>query len=551
VTRYAVIYLIGTAVTLSAAILGFSVYGKVKGIEACGKGKSLLPVLLFMFTAYVVIFSVMKDLTVLSHRSYIDFAVYLDYFNNFASGRGLFSTLEESLHPGLGHWLSVHFTPIAFFFAALFKLWPSFHTINWSQTIFLALAVLILYQIARPRIGDFGAFCLSAALLLNPTFQYITLNEFEYMRFVIPIGVLAVGFLLTAESALVIFLSSLSVLLVREDAAFFMFGMGIFVFAFRRKKMLGAGVAAFSVAYLFLVLYVIMPLFRDTANHSPVAASYFTTFGSTAGEIISNILEHPLQVFSHFFHPYKSVNYYMYLLPFSFVPLFGIKVLLTAFPTALMLGYSSYYVHSSYFLYYVSPILVAAVWSTVEGIPYIERLMIKSTYLRNYVRLPGSLSIERVSFAVLCGSLACSIYFGPSPVSIQFWNKDFSVAPFRTTTFHWNRYVPTNHDVVIRRTAALIPPEASVSAEQALLQDVYRCKALFAFPQVGKADYVFIDKKNDRKIELTMLDYQERYDRVEKNPSIFELVKSEDGVLLYKRKARAKVGEKSIENQER
>ena len=275
----------------------------------------------------------------------------------------------------------------------------------------------------------------------------------------------------------------------------FVFGIGFYIAVFQKRKTLGSGIMAMSLIYLIAVLKIIMPSFRGDGGSMHVAAGSFSEFGSSPVEIIKNMLLHPLKLLAHLFHPHKSINYFMYLLPFSFVPLFGIKVLIVALPTAILLAFSSSVTHSSYFLYYVSPILVAVAWAAVEGINNVAAFSDKYPRFMAFLQLTSGITKERAAFAVLSGSIACSIYFGPSPISIQFWNKDFSLAPFRTNTFNITRYQPTYHDEIIRKVAKLIPENVSVSAEQFLFQNVYKCKSIYVFPWIDGAEYIFIDKK--------------------------------------------------------
>lgn len=535
ISRYVVIYLVGFVTTMLAAVAGYCCFNRSK-VMACLRGKpSFLTSVIVFSSVFFVIFSVMKDLTVISHHSYLDYAVFLEYFKNVAAGKGLYASIQENAIPGSGYWFSAHFTPITYFFSVLFWLCPSFHTINWSQTFFLALSSVILYEMARGRIGAFGAMCLSVAHLLNPTLQYITLYEFECLRFIIPIGILALGIILATDSAGTILLACLPILLIREDAAFFVFGIGLYLLLVQRKHVIGAFVMAFSILYLIVIIQFVMPSFRGTENYVHVAAGSFQDFGTSVPDIIGYILQQPLKFLAHLFHPYKSANYYMLLLPFLFVPLFSVAILLIAMPTAVVLSFSSAQTHSSYFLYYVSPILVTVAWAAVIGTKNVVRWVNRKERLRDILARRRPITVERVAFSVLCGAVACSVYFGPSPLSIQFWNKDFSLAPFRTTTFYRDRYRPTTHDAVMRKIARLIPDEASISTEQVLLQDVYRCKSIYVFPNIEKADYVLIDKKNPRKAYISD-NPQRYYDWVEKRPDVFELVKYEDGVQLYRRR---------------
>lgn len=549
VLKYSLIYFIGIIIVLIVTTAGFIVLNKLPLLESVSKRKSFFSIVALSSILYVIIFSAMKDFTALSHHSYVDFAGYLEIFNNFANGKGLFFSMQENFVPGTGNWLSVHFTPIAYVFGFLFKLFPSFHTINWAQTILLASSVMILYLFAKPKIGDFSAFCISLALLLNPTFQYITLYEFDFLRFIIPIGILTLGVVMQKDANVwTVLACCMAALLLREDAAFFVFGIGIYIFAFQKRKALGSGIMALSLIYLIVVLKIIMPSFRGDRGGMHVAAGSFSEFGSAPVEIIKNMLLHPIKLFIHLFHPYKSINYFMYLLPFSFMPIFGIKVLIVALPTAIVLAFSSAVSHSSYFLYYVSPILVAVTWACVEGISRVAGFLANTSSFLKFFSLGEHVTKERIAFAVLCGSIASAVYFGPSPLSIQFWNKDFTLAPFRTNTFNIIRYQPTSHDEIIRKVAKLIPENISVSAEQFLLQNVYKCKSIYVFPWIDGAEYIFIDKKNPIKTggggvpgswDGLRQNPQFYYDWVEKHPDVFELVYDEDGVFLYKRKSDA------------
>jgi hypothetical protein len=210
-------------------------------------------------------------------------------------------------------------------------------------------------------------------------------------------------------------------------------------------------------------------------------------------------------------------------------------MLFIALPSFLLVAVSSSYSHSSYFLYYVSPILVVLIWAAGEGISNLCLWMSNNSRVNKILKSAGPAAKNRIAFSLLCGAMACSIYFGPSPLSIQFWNSHFSLAPFRTNTFYRARYQPTPHDAVMRKVAGLIPADASVSTEQVLLREVYRNKSIHVFPDIAGAEYVLIDKKNPRKAYISD-NPQYHYDKLEKHPELFEFCYGEDGVHLYRRK---------------
>jgi uncharacterized membrane protein len=544
-----IIYIAGSVVTLLAAAFGYSFFGRTKTITLLQLRPLFLSVVVGLSITYVVVFSLMKDLTVLSHHSYLDYAVFLEYFNNYATGRGMHASIQENAIQGTAHWFSVHFTPLYYPFSFLFKLLPSFHTINWSQTVFLASSSVVLYLLAKARVGAFSALCLSLALLLNPTLQYITLYEFEYLRFVIPLGVLAVGLVLLRAHWSVIVLASLGVLLVREDASLLILGLGIFIIFFQKdRRLLGAGLVILSVAYLLIIVKVVMPLFQEPGSSDHVAAYWFYEFGKTPLEIMCNIALQPVRFLEHLFHPYKLINYPMFILPFSFIPLVSLETLVIMLPSFALLSFSGAVTHISYFLYYVSPIIVVVVWAAVLGVPRLNKYLSEHRVRFSLLRHLPQPTIERISFSVLTGSLACSIYFGPSPLSIQFWNRDFTLAPFRTNTFYKARYIPTAHDDVVRKVAATIPTDAAVSAEHFLLVDVYKNRMIKVFPSIEGVDYIFIDKSNPIKTgggsipgswDGLRRNPQFYYDWVEKRPDVFERIYDEDGVFLFKRQSNA------------
>ncbi len=496
---------------------------------------------------YVVIFSLMKDLSVLSHHSYFDYAIYLVYFNSFVQGKGLITYFHETVVPGSsGHWLANHFTPLIYIFAFAFKVFPSFRMVNWLHTVFLGSSPIILYVFSHRFIGKFGAFCISLALLFNPTFQYTTLYEFDFLRFIIPSGILMLGFCLRDYPAIYIILSLFIVLLMREDAAFFAFGIGVFMFFFQKKRrILGFAVIVVSILYLLIVLHIIMPYFRGEkiGNDAHVAAYMFYEFGRTPGEIIKNIFLSPIAFFKHIFHPLKLINWYMYFLPYAFVP----YVLVISLPTLIFLSYSGSIKYISYMLYYVSPILVVVTWATVTGLHKVSNICQSKGWFKKWLK--NTPSIERLSFAVLAASMISSIYFGPSPISLQFWFRNFKVAPLHSLTFYKDRYKPSLHDEIIHKAAKMIPEDASVMAEFFLLTEVYKNKEIRCFPlyyifedleSIFNVDYIFIDKKHPMKAKSSGGPFKAEnelyYIWIENRPNVFEQIFYEDGVFLFKRR---------------
>jgi len=358
------------------------------------------------------------------------------------------------------------------------------------------------------------------------------------------------GYVLGGYPAIYIILSLFIVLLIREDAAFLAFGIGIFMFFFQKKRrIMGFAIMVVSILYLLTVLQVIMPYFRGekTVMDAHVAAYMFYEFGRTPGEILKNIFLSPIIFLKHIFHPMKLINWFMYFLPYAFVPFAAVNVLVIALPLLIFLSYSGSIKYISYMLYYVSPILVVVTWATVIGLYKTQNICKSKEWFKKWWEKPPS--IERLSFAVLAASIICSIYFGPSPISLQFWFSDFKVAPLHSTTFYRERYIPKQHDEIIQRAAKMIPEDVSVMAEFFLLTDVYKNREIRCFPiyyifedleSIFNVDYIFIDKSHPMKAKSSggpfKADNELYYLWIENRPDTYEKVFSEDGVILYKNK---------------
>jgi hypothetical protein len=149
----------------------------------------------------------------------------------------------------------------------------------------------------------------------------------------------------------------------------------------------------------------------------------------------------------------------------------------------------------------------------------------------------------------LAGILASNVFFGPSPISLQFWFKNLRPAPFRTQDFHYSVYRVSPHHLKVEDFCKLIPDDSVISAEQFLHPRLFKKKAIMIFPQIEsrdgriKADYVFIDKKNPLKTgggipgswKGLRQSPQYYYDMVEKDARNWFLMKAEDGYFLYQR----------------
>ncbi|MBI2483243.1 DUF2079 domain-containing protein [Candidatus Uhrbacteria bacterium] len=480
-----------------------------------------------------------------SLHMYVDVSHWLQLLHTIATTGKPHAESVELMVPGGLNYLSIHFVPLIAFFAIPFAFFPSPYTLFICNVLAMSSAVIPLYLLARQYVPHRTfAFGVVAALFWYPTLQYITLYEFETLRLSIPILLWMLYF---CEQRRLSWYWTFVVLalLVREEVSLTMFMFGCYLFWQERNRTIGLATALLSAAYFVLVTSLLMPELRGAA-YTPIAAGWFSQFGTTPTEILRGILTHPTLFARTIFSPIKIANIAMLFVPLLFIPLFAPMILMSILANTgvgLLSGASE---HSSYMLYYLSP-----------SIPFIFYALIKAwpkctVWLsQQYTSFPLLQWEYAALHTMLAGVIMAGVFFGPSPLAIQFWSNQLRPAPFRTQNFHWSTYVVTDHHRKADEFVHRIPDDAIVSAEQFLAPKLFQKKGTMVFPQLvspdGKhqAEYVFIDKTNPMKTGVATIPDswdglrkrpQFYYDWVEQHPEQWERVHADDGYFLYHRK---------------
>jgi len=481
----------------------------------------------------------------LKYRSlhfYIDFSSWAQLLNNIAtSGRPL-SLNEEFIHPGCINYFSAHFVPLVYILALPFKLWPHSETLIIMNFLLMASSIIPLYKLASINRKDkqFGLF-LVTLLLWYPTFQYIVLYEFEMLRFSIPV-ILWMLYFWEKRVMILYFIFVLLAVLVREEIGLTVMMFGLYLLFFERRHRAGLATALIGLGAFVVIVEFIMPALRTTTASEHIAAGLFKDFGNTIGAVAMNVVIHPALTLTKIFQPIKLANIFMYFLPLLFVPLLAATVLISTLANFGMCMLSDSITHSSYMLHYLSPSVPFIFYAFIKSWPKLLKLLSALTK-----KLYHSLKVDINTAAiigVLSGLFVVNVFFGPSPVSLQFWFRDLSPAPFKTQNFHYSVYTVTEHHRKAEEFCKLIPDSAIVSAHSFLFPRLFEKRGTMAFPQLEsldgtiKADYVFFDKTNNGLNEKSpSYQAQSTFDLVEKNPHVWELIAAEDGYSLYRRRA--------------
>jgi len=535
-----VYYAIGIVSAILAAVALFLVAGKRTVTSSAWTFGGLATL-----SSYTLIAQTLKFHSL---QFYADFSHWTGLLYNIVNARGPINPSHEYLAGGTLNYMSVHFVPLIYVFATIFKIFPFSETVLIMNFLLMVSATIPLHKLSAASFQDKRLpFFVTILLLWYPTFQYILLYEFEMLRFSIPLLLWMLYFWVTRRRNL-FFLFALLAILVREEVGLTVAMFGLYAATFERRRMEGLLTSLLGLVGFLLITHVLMPSMRTTGDYEHIAASSFSAFGTSAGEVALNVFRHPLNTFSAVLQPTKLANIFMLFLPLAFVPVLAPFVLVSMVANLGVGLLSNSITHTSYMLYYVSPSVPFIFYAFIKGWPRL--LLVLEAINRNLGR--GAIHDKNgTAMACVLGvTLVVNVFFGPSPISLQFWFRDLKPAPFRTHNYHHSAYRITDHHRRVESFCSLIPDSAVVSAEQFLLPRLFSKRGMMVFPQLESvdgetlADYVFIDKTNPMKTGIGAVpgswnglrqNPQAYYDLVEKDPGNWQLIRADDGYYLYRR----------------
>src|SRR5207245_8173965 len=117
-------------------------------------------------------------------------------------------------------------------------------------------------------------------------------------------------------------------------------------------------------------------------------------------------------------------NLVMFLLPLQFTSLAAPALLAVTLPNVASVFLADAISVYSFFLYYLSPSIPFIFFSSVEGLRKLARRV----------------SPEVIGPCVGRGALVTSVMFGPSPVSLAFWDEGYKLGEFHAMNFHRRHY---------------------------------------------------------------------------------------------------------------
>ena len=237
------------------------------------------------------------------------------------------------------------------------------------QVLAQASGAVAIFLIARDRLRSrWAGVGLAAALLLNPTYQWLTWEFFH------PDAV-AIGPLLFAYWAArgrrwrLFSFAAVLALICKEDVALAIAVLGV-VMWFRGDRRRGTVVAVVSTLYFFFATRVLIPAQNGIG---PFYDSFFGDLGKTPTAVVFNSVRHPTKTWNLARQHDRKTWYWNMLAPWAFVPVLDLRALAVA-GGAIFINIVSSFPYTRDYRYHYSAIVVAGcAVATVEAIAWISK----------------------------------------------------------------------------------------------------------------------------------------------------------------------------------
>jgi uncharacterized membrane protein len=293
--------------------------------------------------------AVIATITCLRYKTFsspnFDFGLFVNMFHNMKE-TGI--PLVTSERDGLLSHFAVHISPIFYVLLPFYWLFPSPLTLQIGQAVVLALGIVPVVLLCRHfklsgKVTVFMA-CLYAfyPVMSSGTFYDIHENCFLTLT-------LLLTFLFYEKQKIIpMYLSAVSVLMVKEDAAIYLLVFALFVLLSERRYLHGAILAAMSVGYFLLAVHMLEKYGTGTLNDRFNNVIFDKDEGliSAAKTALRNPGYILTQLFTTSKGGWEKILYFLQmLLPLGFLPFCSKKASRWLLITPILVNMVSYYVY--------------------------------------------------------------------------------------------------------------------------------------------------------------------------------------------------------------
>jgi uncharacterized membrane protein len=429
--------------------------------------------------------------------------------------------------------LAIHFEPIMVPLALIYAVLPSAKTLQFIQAAIVALGAFPVYWIASRRLGSLLVGVAFALLyLLHASLDSAVTFDFHPVTLAAPFLMFALYFMLT-RNTVGLFVFSLLAMSTKEEVALSVVVIALCVMAFQRRWRVGAGLLA--VALLWIVVEVVIMHAVSPKGAPPTVGRY------------AQVLAHPGLILGHYLFDHSRILYLRALVaPLGYLAVLSPLVILITAPALAINMLSSDPPMYSGFLHYAAESVPIMVLAAIESVAFLSRIgapLVAS--LNQYVATIARPLVSRLSSRTRPGMRRLRLPpFQPAQIIalvLAVVALGFSVHAQRNhnytplgATFTWPK--TTAHTRLADKLIALIPPNASISAQSNLVPHVSNRRYVYLFPyKAEQADYVLLDQTGELyPLQNAPVVYRQDVARVLADPA-YHVIASQDGYLLLAR----------------
>jgi uncharacterized membrane protein len=413
--------------------------------------------------AWLLLFSLLRTA---QHFSFATNACDLSLYDYAISGTLMGQPMTVPFQ-GWSSLLAIHFAPVLFLLVPLYLVFKGPLFLLYLQVLAVGLASIPLYLLAREKLsGKYPALVVATTyLLFRPLLNGLMYDFHPEMFF--PLFIFSGHYFLTIrKNVFLFFVFILLALFIKEDFAIYVFFYCLWLLrsAEPEQKKIGIAAAMVSALYALLVFIFFIPHFRSQI-HAPSAYEFvnkWQDYGSTVTQIIGQCLAHPLRFLSDLKLPAHIAGLANYFLPLMLIPLFDPAVLLILPP--LFIGWLSRIpLMGSFGLYYGAALLPFLFLAMLQALTRLKKRTIADPP-RDKVKWVWILNLLLI---------------------------------FSLVNFKWNLLVPAHYRNIreypaVRKCLEMIPEQASLAAQSALIPHIPKRKSIFMLPATGGAEYILL-----------------------------------------------------------
>ncbi|MGO8950508.1 MAG: DUF2079 domain-containing protein [Ktedonobacterales bacterium] len=443
---------------------------------------------------------------------------------------------------------AIHFEPLMLPISLLYFIAPSPKTLMLLQAVVVATGAFPAYWIACRRLSSpLAGIGFATAYLLFPALQSAEIFDFHAVTLAAAFLMFAIYFMLTRNN-LGLVIACLLALSTKEEIPVDIVMMALAILVFQRRRNVALGLIALSVVWIAITL-VVMHIFSPI-GHSPTAARY-SYLGSSPLQAAVYVITHPIQLIrSHIVSPNARVNIRDLIKPVGYLGIFAPSALVLALP-ALLINLLSSDPHMQLGLHQYSVELVPfMIFAGISGMAVLVSITTRVAK-QFWADLRDTAGGVNQSLAAVAGNVTLQRFASTGLIVILLlFMGGFSLEMQNLGDLPGERYfnwpVPTAHTQLFTKVVALIPADASVSAQDTLVPHLSERHLIYQYPYMDEqASYVVLDSTaNIYPFPLTDYGAPTPQGQAEYNQSVqsllhsglYRVIFSQDGYLVLQRK---------------